>query len=88
MGLDGADDARDGLFWGAIILGIVWLIRDGVQRRQPRPGETALTILDLRFAEGALSPDDYHQRRNVLTGAAAPRPDPNISPDERERSQR
>jgi hypothetical protein len=25
-------------------------------------------ILDRRFAEGALSGDDYHQRKNVLTG--------------------
>ena len=63
------------LFWGAIILGIVWLVRDGVQRRQPASQETALTILDRRFAEGTLSPDDYHQRRNVLTGANVPDPD-------------
>ena len=75
------------LFWGAIILGIAWLIRDGVGRRQPGPGETALTILDRRFAEGALSPDDYHQRRRALTGAAAP-PDQIIGPDERDRSSR
>ena len=66
------------LFWGAIILGFVWLIRDGFQRRQARPEETALTILDRRFAEGTLSPDDYHQRRNVLTGAKVPRPDTGV----------
>jgi hypothetical protein len=29
---------------------------------------TALAILDCRFAEGALSLDDYHQRRDILTG--------------------
>jgi uncharacterized membrane protein len=63
------------LFWGAIIFGIVWLVRESVQRRQPGPEETALTILDRRFAEGTLSPDDYHQRRNVLTGAKLPDPD-------------
>ena len=74
------------LFWGAIILRVVWLIRDGVGRRQQGLGETALTNLDRLFAEGAVSPDDYHQRRTVLTGATAPRPDQNISPDERERS--
>ena len=56
------------LFWGAIIFGIVWFIRSGVEHRQQRPDETALTVLDRRFAEGALSPDDYHERRNILTG--------------------
>lgn len=73
------------LFWGAIIFGIFWLIRDGVQRRQPASEETALTILDRRFAEGVLSHEDYRQRRNVLSGAAAPRTDQDISA-ENERS--
>ena len=76
------------LFWGAIILGLVWLIRDGDGRRQAGPEETALAILDRRFAEGALSLDDYHQRKSVLTGAAAPRPDQDISSDEKEGSTR
>ena len=66
------------LFWGAIILGIIWLIRDGVERRQQPPEESALAILDRRFAEGALAFDDYHQRRNVLTGAPPPRPDQSV----------
>ena len=62
-----------GLFWLAIILGVVWLVRDGAERRQPdAPGENALTILDRRFAEGAVSLDEYEQRRDALTGAAAP----------------
>ena len=56
------------LFWGAIILGFVWLVRDGFMRRPDQRDETALTILDRRFAEGALSPDEYHQRRNMLAG--------------------
>lgn len=61
-----------GLFWLAIILGVIWLVRDSVGRRQPEaPSENALTILDRRFAEGAVSLDEYEQRRDVLTGAAA-----------------
>ena len=75
------------LFWGAIILGLVWLVRDGPRRRQAGPEETALTILDRRFAEGALSLEDYHQRRSVLTGPVAPRPDQDTSSD-KERSER
>jgi uncharacterized membrane protein len=62
-----------GLFWLAVVLGAVWLVRDGFDRR-PRPqDETALTILDRRFAEGAVSLEDYRQRHDVLTGAAVPR---------------
>jgi putative membrane protein len=67
------------LFWGAIILGIVWLIRNGTEPRQRQPEETALTILDRRFAEGTVSLDEYRQRRDVLTGTAMPRPDQDVS---------
>jgi uncharacterized membrane protein len=60
------------LFWLAIILGVVWLVRDGIERQQPaQPRETALALLDRRFAEGAISLDEYTQRRDVLTDAAA-----------------
>ena len=58
------------LFWGAVILGIVWLVRDGAAGRNPPAGESALAILDRRFAEGAVSADDYQLRRDVLTGGA------------------
>jgi uncharacterized membrane protein len=62
-----------GVFWLAIILGVVWLVRDSAERRQQEaPSENPLTILDRRFAEGAVSLDEYKQRRDVLTGAAAP----------------
>ena len=65
-----------GLFWIAIILGLIWLVRDSAERAQQPPKETALTILDRRFAEGTVSLDEYRQRREVLTGTAArPRPD-------------
>ncbi len=63
------------LFWGAIILGIVWLIRNGAEPQQRQPKETALTILDRRLAEGTVSLDEYHERREVLTGTTVPRTD-------------
>ena len=44
------------LFWSAIILGFVWLVRDGFAGRHERHAETALTILDRRFAESASPP--------------------------------
>ena len=65
------------LFWGAVIFGIVWLIR-GVARggpvssaEAPVSSETALQILERRFAEGALAVEDYRARRAVLADADA-----------------
>jgi putative membrane protein len=57
------------LFWAAVILGIVCLVRGasgggwhwgGV--RKETPGE----ILERRFAEGAISVKDYEERREVI----------------------
>jgi putative membrane protein len=59
------------LFWGAIIFGIFWLIR-GVTRGGTVSGETPLNretpveILERRFAEGELTPEDYRARLEVL----------------------
>lgn len=70
-----------GLFWLAIILAVVWLVRYSVERRQQEaPSENALTILERRFAEGSVSVDEYKQRRDVLTGAAAPSPAGDVTP--------
>lgn len=59
------------LFWGAIILGIAWLIRGATQSASAPPEsgvtkESPLEILERRFAEGAISPKDYQARREVL----------------------
>jgi putative membrane protein len=59
------------LFWGAVIFGIFWLIR-GAARGDWRHSERAtdkespVDILDRRFAEGEITPEDYQARRNVL----------------------
>ena len=65
------------LFWGAVIAGIVWLIRS-VAGGGPAPvlespvgRETAVDILDRRFAEGALTVEDYRARRAVLLDGSA-----------------
>ena len=64
------------LFWGAVIFGIVWLIR-GAARGERTPSETPVNkespveILDRRFAEGAITPEDYQARREVLLNGAA-----------------
>ena len=64
------------LFWGAVIVGIVWLIR-GVASGPwaPERGvskETPVEILDRRFAEGKISEEDYRARREVLAGRGKP----------------
>lgn len=57
------------LFWGAVIFGIVWLVRSTVAGRPSSSGaapESALQILERRFAEGDISQEDYEARRLVL----------------------
>ena len=68
------------LFWGAIILGVVWLVRGaGEARSAPRGSsptdvserrETPTEVLDRRFAEGTISLEDYQARRKVLANDA------------------
>ena len=60
------------LFWAGIILGVVWLVRgaSGGRRWGGERKETPSEILDRRFAEGAISVEDYHQRREVIAGGA------------------
>jgi putative membrane protein len=59
------------LFWGAIILGIVWLARGGFEGRRERRTDTPTDVLERRFAEGAISVDDYRARREVLVNGNA-----------------
>jgi putative membrane protein len=64
------------LFWGAVIFGIVWLIRGGARgdsTREPAVAarESPLQILERRFAEGAMTAEDYRARRDVLADAPA-----------------
>ena len=56
------------LFWTAIILGIVWLARGSFEgwRWREGPRETPSEILERRFAEGAISAEEYQQRREVI----------------------
>ncbi|MEX1208455.1 MAG: SHOCT domain-containing protein [Acidimicrobiia bacterium] len=55
------------IFWGAVVLGIAWLFRRG-PGHLPSSEEEALRILDRRFAEGAITRDEYRERKSVLTG--------------------
>jgi len=60
------------LFWGLVILGIVWVVR-GLRSPGDHPGngrraEDPLAILDRRFAEGAVSAEEYRLRKSILAG--------------------
>lgn len=57
------------LFAAAIILAIVWLVRGGATGDWSLPmrqREPAADILERRFAEGAISVEDYHERLKVI----------------------
>lgn len=62
------------LFWAAVILGIVWLVRgaSGGWRWGGERKETPSEVLERRFAEGAISVEDYRQRREVIEKRASP----------------
>jgi putative membrane protein len=58
------------IFWGLVILGVVWLVRTLTHhdRRRTEGGPPSpLELLDRRFAEGDISVDEYRQRREILT---------------------
>lgn len=54
------------LFWVGVVLGIVWIARGGLDSRRVERWETPGEILERRFAEGAISAEEYHERREVL----------------------
>jgi putative membrane protein len=66
------------LFWGAIIFGVIWLIRGGVRSGSTAEAhvsrESPVEILERRFAEGAITLEDYQARRKVLVNGGRAEP--------------
>ena len=59
------------LFWGLVIVGLVWLVRsfsEGGSRRRLDASE----VLERRLAEGDISVEEYRERREALS-AGPPR---------------
>lgn len=57
------------LFWGLVIAGIVWVARElGSSHRHSTAQPDPLAILDHRLADGTITPEEYRQRRAILTG--------------------
>lgn len=60
------------LFWGAVVAGIVLLVRalaaDRAGGPPVRPEPTASELLERRLADGQISVEEFEERRRVLTG--------------------
>ena len=57
------------LFWGLVVVGILWLVRElGGSHRNSAAAPDPLAVLDHRLADGTISPDEYRQRKDILTG--------------------
>lgn len=52
------------IFWGLVILGIVWLLRETIGRGHHAPDP--LAILDRRLAEGQVSTEEYERLKKTL----------------------
>lgn len=57
------------LFWGLLILGIVWLVRAFSARGNSTDSRArgAREILDERFARGEIDEEEYGRKRKQLT---------------------
>jgi putative membrane protein len=57
------------LFWGLVILGVIWLVRELAHPRGDLGrggGDHAREILDRRLAEGEITVVEYEERRRTL----------------------
>jgi putative membrane protein len=55
-------------FWGLVIAGAVWLVRELSGRRPDQGSEPPLDVLQRRLAEGDISVEEYERRRETLEG--------------------
>jgi putative membrane protein len=60
------------IFWGLVIVGAVWLVREFMHGRETSGPDTPLALLDRRFAAGEISAEEYRERKAVLTGESPP----------------
>lgn len=57
------------VFWGLVIVGALWLVRElGGSRQGSRGAPDPLATLDHRLAAGEISPEEYRERRAILSG--------------------
>jgi len=56
------------LFWGALVALVVWLVRGGGSGGSSV--EDPQGILDRRLASGEITPDEYVERRRIISGTS------------------
>ena len=56
------------VFWGLVVVGIVWLLREAIGRSH-HGSVDPLAILDHRLAEGQISVEEYEQRKKTLAAS-------------------
>ncbi len=64
------------VFWGIIVLAVIWLVRGGnigssaqdppAAKAPAAPAESAKDILDRRLANGEISLEEYRERRAAM----------------------
>lgn len=54
------------LFWGLVIVGILWLVRSAAGTQPPSQRADAMAVLDHRLASGEISPEEYQERRQLI----------------------
>jgi putative membrane protein len=54
-------------FWILLIALIVLVVR-GIRTAEPAPGESAIRLLEERYARGEITQEDFLERRAVLGG--------------------
>jgi putative membrane protein len=59
------------LFWLALVLLVVWIVRATVPAQRRDDGDVALDLLRRRFAAGEISQAEYEQARRILVREAA-----------------
>ena len=56
------------VFWGLVVLGVVWLVRALMTERHAPRDASPFELLDRRLASGEISPEEYRERREVMQG--------------------
>lgn len=54
------------LFWGLVIVGVVWLVRSLGDGRHRGHRHDPIDVLDHRLASGDISIEEYRERRELL----------------------
>lgn len=58
------------VFWGLVVLGVVWLVRSLASGRHGIRSRSPVEVLEHRLAAGEISPEEYRERRSAIEGEA------------------